>query len=180
MRARRPEPAAAHADEGHELTEQAGQATLGAYLLALRALADALAGDVEAARERAERALAMAEERAAGPRITSRWPRSAARALARRPLRPRAYSARWWRSCAASISGARRGAFPPDHLEALIALGELQQAAELLDWYSDNASASVGAPRWHPPPAAAHCCAASAGAVDESTGHAGRPRRRAV
>jgi DNA-binding CsgD family transcriptional regulator len=53
-----PGAAAAHADAGRELTEQAGQATLGAYLDALRALADAIAGDVEHARARADRALA--------------------------------------------------------------------------------------------------------------------------
>ncbi len=40
--------AAAHADEGYEVTEQTGQATLGAYLLALRALAHALAGEAQA------------------------------------------------------------------------------------------------------------------------------------
>ena len=49
-----------HADEGHALTEQTGQATVGAYLLALRALADAIAGELEQGRERAERALAGA------------------------------------------------------------------------------------------------------------------------
>ena len=60
--------AAAHADEGYELAEQTGQATLCAYLLALRALADALAGDVQAARERAERALAVADGHERAPR----------------------------------------------------------------------------------------------------------------
>ena len=46
-----------HADEGLALTEQTGQATVGAYVLALRALADAIAGELDAGRERAGRAL---------------------------------------------------------------------------------------------------------------------------
>jgi DNA-binding CsgD family transcriptional regulator len=135
------ELAAAHADEGYELAEQAGQATLCAYLLALRALADALAGDVEAARERAERALAVAENTSGRPaehfalaalgeaELSVGRAAEAARALG--PL------VAFLRREEIREPGAAR--VVPNQVEALIALGELEQASELLDWYSQNA-----------------------------------------
>ena len=54
--------AARHADEGIALAEQAGQATLVAYLLALRALAHAGVGEIDAARQTASRALELADQ----------------------------------------------------------------------------------------------------------------------
>ena len=59
--------AARHADEGFEITEQAGMATLGAYVLALRALAHAEAGDADLARQRAARALELADRTSGRP-----------------------------------------------------------------------------------------------------------------
>jgi DNA-binding CsgD family transcriptional regulator len=133
--------AAAHADEGYELAEQAGQATLCAYLLALRALADALAGDVQAARERAERALAVAEHTSGRPaehfalaalgeaELSVGRAAEACRALG--PL------VAFLRREQIREPGAAR--VVPNQVEALIALGELEQASELLAWYSQNA-----------------------------------------
>ena len=133
--------AAAHADEGYELAVQAGQATLCAYLLALRALADALAGDVEAARERAERALAVAEDTSGRPaehfalaalgEAELSVGRAAEAALALGPL------VAFLRREQIREPGAAR--VVPNQVEALIALGELEEASELLDWYSQNA-----------------------------------------
>ena len=59
--------AAAHADEGLEAAQQSGQTTLGAYLLALRALAHAEAGEAERARELAARALSLADRTSGRP-----------------------------------------------------------------------------------------------------------------
>ena len=55
------ESAAAHADAGREIAEQAGEATLASYALALRALADAHRGWADDARAAAESARAVAE-----------------------------------------------------------------------------------------------------------------------
>lgn len=134
--------AAAHADEGYELAEQGGQATLGAYLLALWALADAAAGNAEQARERAERALDLAERtggrpaehfaRAALGLLELSLGRAAEAVLALGPL------VEFVRRERIIEPGTAR--VVPDHVEALIALGELDSASELLEWYAGNAS----------------------------------------
>jgi DNA-binding CsgD family transcriptional regulator/tetratricopeptide (TPR) repeat protein len=134
--------AAARADEGYELTEQTGQATLGAYLLALRALADAAAGEAQPARERAQRALAVAER--TGGRPAEHFARAALGLLelslgraaeAAQVLGPLVEFVRRER-----ISEPGTARVVPDHVEALIALGELDSAFELLEWYAGNAS----------------------------------------
>jgi DNA-binding CsgD family transcriptional regulator len=133
--------AAAHADEGYELTEQAGQATLGAYLLALRALADAIAGDVQPARERAERALAVAADTSGRPAehfalaALGELELSLGRAAeASRALGPLVAFLR-----REQIREPGTARVVPNQVEALIALGELDSASDLLDWYSENA-----------------------------------------
>jgi DNA-binding CsgD family transcriptional regulator len=134
--------AAQHADEGYEITEQAGQATLGAYLLALRALAHAEAGEADLARERAARALDLADRTSGRPaehfalaalgliELSVGRPREAAAALG--PL------VEFLRRERIREPGTARVA--PDQVEALIALGELDAAAELLDWFAANAA----------------------------------------
>jgi DNA-binding CsgD family transcriptional regulator/tetratricopeptide (TPR) repeat protein len=133
--------AAAHADEGYDLTEQTGQATLGAYLLALRALADAAAGEEQAARERAARALAVADRTSGRP--AEHFARGALGALelslgradkAVEVLGPLVEFLRRERICEPGTARV-----VPDQIEAWIALGELEAASELLDWYSANA-----------------------------------------
>jgi DNA-binding CsgD family transcriptional regulator len=133
--------AAAHADEGYELTEQAGQATLGAYLLALRALADAMAGDAQPARERAERALTMAAHTSGRPAehfalaALGELELSLGRAAeASRALGPLVAFLRRER-----IREPGTARVVPNQVETLIALGELDAASELLDWHADNA-----------------------------------------
>jgi len=133
--------AAAHADEGYELTEQAGQATLGAYLLALRALANAMAGDAQPARERAERALTVAADTSGRPaehfalaalgELELSLGRAAEASSSLGPL------VAFLRREQIREPGTAR--VVPNQVEALIALGELEPAAELLDWHSENA-----------------------------------------
>ncbi len=133
--------AARHADEGYEVTEQAGQATLGAYLLALRALAYAEAGDAEPARERAARALALADRTSGRP--AEHFARAALGLLELSVGRPGEAAAAlgplvdFLRRERITEPGTAR--VVPDQAEALISLGELDAAAELLEWYRDNA-----------------------------------------
>jgi DNA-binding CsgD family transcriptional regulator len=135
------ESAIRNADEGLALTEQTGQATVGAYALALRALADAIAGDVDQGRERAERALAIAERTNGRP--AEHFARAALGLLEQSVGRP-AEVARvlgpfvdFLRAEQITEPGTAR--VVPDHVEALIALGDLAGAEELLDWFEGNA-----------------------------------------
>ena len=130
-----------HADEGQALTEQAGQATMGAYLLALRALADAVAGDLDEGRERAERALAVAARTNGRP--AEHFARAALGLLEQSAGRPAEVV-----SSLGPLVGFLRveqivepgtARVVPDHVEALIALGELGAAEELLGWFEGNA-----------------------------------------
>jgi DNA-binding CsgD family transcriptional regulator len=133
--------AARYADEGLEVTEQSGQATVGAYLLALRSLADAIAGEIEPGRERALRALALADRTSGRP--AEHFARAALGLLELSAGRPD-------ESCRALeplVDFLRReriiehgtARVVPDQIEALVALGELDTAAELLAWYEGNA-----------------------------------------
>ena len=156
--------AMALADEGHALTEQAGQATIGAYLLALRALADAIAGELEQGRERAERALAIAARTNGRP--AEHFARAALGLLEQSAGRPaevvRALGplVDFLRAEEIVEPGAAR--VVPDQVEALIALRELDAAEELLGWFEGNArrlnrtSALAAAARCHGLLAGAH------------------------
>jgi DNA-binding CsgD family transcriptional regulator len=130
-----------HADEGHALAEQTGQATVAAYLLALRAVADAIAGELDGGRERAERALAAAARTHGRP--AEHFARAAVGALELSAGRPaEAVHALgplvgFLRAEQIAEPGAAR--VVPDHAEALIALGELDAAEELLAWFEGNA-----------------------------------------
>jgi DNA-binding CsgD family transcriptional regulator len=133
--------AARHADEGYALTQQTGQATLGAYLLALRALADAIAGDAQKARQRAERALTVADRTSGRP--AEHFATAALGLLELSLGRP----AETNRVLAPLVEFLRRekivepgtARVVADHVEGLIAVGELGAADELLDWYEGNA-----------------------------------------
>ena len=149
--------AAAHADEGYELTAQAGQDTLGGYLLALRALAHAAAGEEGLARERAASAPSPSRTaRVAARRSTSPSPRSASsRSRSAEPPRRRRCSrplVEFLHREEIREPGTAR--VVPDYVEALIGLGELDAATEELDWYADNAQ-ELGRPS--PLAAAARC-----------------------
>lgn len=135
------ELAARHADEGLALAEQSSQTTLCAYLLALRALVHAEAGEAALARERAGRALELADRTSGRPaehfaraalgliELSAGRPSEATRALG--PL------VDFLRRERITEPGAAR--VVPDQVEALVALGDLDAAGELLDWFSANA-----------------------------------------
>jgi DNA-binding CsgD family transcriptional regulator/tetratricopeptide (TPR) repeat protein len=130
-----------YADEGHALTEQTGQATVGAYMLALRALADAIAGDVDAGREHAERALAIAARTNGRP--AEHFARAALGLLEQSVGRPaevaRALGPLVGFLRAEEIAEPGTARVVPDQVEALIALGDLAAAEELLGWFEGNA-----------------------------------------
>ena len=148
--------AAAHADEGHALTAQAGQDTLGGYLLALLALAHAAAGEEGLARERAAGALAIADRTSGRPAehfaiaalglLEVSLGRAAEAAEVLRPLVEFLHRE--------EIREPGTARVVPDYVEALIGLGELDAATEELDWYADNAR-ELGRPS--PLAAAARC-----------------------
>ena len=133
--------AAAHADEGYEISQQTGQETVRAYLLALRALAHAVAGEPDAARERAARALELADKTSGRPaehfalaalgELELSLGRAAEASDALGPL------VAFLRRERIREPGVAR--VVPNQVEALIALGELEAASELLEWYSENA-----------------------------------------
>ena len=130
-----------YADDGQALTEQTGQATIGAYLLALRALADAVAGELEEGRERAGRALAVAARTNGRP--AEHFARAALGMLELSAGRPaeavRALGPLVGFLRAEQIAEPGTARVVPDQVEALIALGELDAAEELLGWFEANA-----------------------------------------
>jgi DNA-binding CsgD family transcriptional regulator len=130
-----------HADEGCELAAAAGQETVQAYLLAVRAWADAHTGQVDDARGSAVQALAMAGR--VGGRPAEQFARAALGLLELSIDHPAA-AATWLeplvehaRAEGIVEPGATR--FVPDRIEALLATGRVEEAAELLDWYAANA-----------------------------------------
>ncbi len=130
-----------YADEGYTLTEQTGQATVGGYLLALRALADAIGGDVDAGRGRAARALEIAARTNGRP--AEHFARAALGLLEQSVGRPaevvRALGPLVDFLRAEQIAEPGTARVVPDQVEALIAIGELAAAEELLGWFAANA-----------------------------------------
>ena len=147
--------AAQIAEEGFEAALQTGQRGYQAFSLSVRALVRASFGLETEARADAEDALALAGERAMGSaRIHALWalgllelslgrPEETARLLA--PERERLL--------AAGVGEPGTIRFVPDEIEALVALGRLDEAEELLGWLEergralDRASALAAAAR---------------------------------
>ena len=130
-----------HADEGYELAEQAGQRSLEAYLLAVRALVDAHAGRADAAREAGERALALADRMTARP--AQMFARAALGLLDLSLERPAETVERlqplvgFVQAEGIAEPGATR--FVVDLVEALIDVAQFEAAQSLLEWYEENA-----------------------------------------
>jgi DNA-binding CsgD family transcriptional regulator len=121
--------ALAHAEQGRELSVQAGQVWLEAYALSLAALAEAWCGRMDACREAANRARELAARTSAVP--AEYFAGAALRWL--EPLVERA-----------ERDGLHEpGAVPfvPDALEALVAAGRLDDADGLLRVYEERAQA---------------------------------------
>ena len=133
--------AAAHADEGALRGEQVGQATLVAYSLALRALADAYRGDEDGARATAAQALALAGGTAGRP---AEHFATAALGLLELSLGRYAEAVD---VLTPLVAFARREnlrepgvtRFVPDLIEALIASERLDDAEDALAWFAANA-----------------------------------------
>lgn len=133
--------AAAYADEATARAEQAGQETLAAYGLALRALTAAYAGNEAVARSEARRALERAGSTAGRPaeqfataalgllELSLGRDAEAVEVLAPLVAYARVHEMR--------EPGLTR--FVPDLVEALVGLGELQEAENHLAWYAGNA-----------------------------------------
>ena len=128
-------------DAAREIGEQAGQDTFVAYALAVRAYADAHCGRVEEAQEAAAVALDLAEKTqmtlaqhfaTAALGLLGLSLGHAEEASAR--LAPLVAFARAEDTCEPGVIR-----FVPDHVEALIELGRLDEVEELLDWYETNA-----------------------------------------
>ena len=134
--------AAAHADEGALRGEQVGQATVVAYSLALRALADAYRGDEDAARTTAARALALAGGTAGRP---AEHFATAALGLLELSLGRNAEAVS---VLAPLVAFARQqelrepgvSRFVPDLVEALVAGEQPDEAEEQLAWFEANAA----------------------------------------
>ncbi len=119
-----------------------GQETLCAYLLALRAVVHADAGEPDACRAAAGRALELAERTSGRPaehfataalgRLELSLGRPAEAVAVLGPL------VEFLRREQIREPGTAR--VVPDHIEALVALGELDAAEELLGWYAANAA----------------------------------------
>jgi DNA-binding CsgD family transcriptional regulator/DNA polymerase III delta prime subunit len=135
------ERAWSHAEAGRELAEQAGEETVASYALALGALADAHRGRTDEARAAGERALDLARKTHGTPTLLF-----AASALGLLELSlGRAQAAA--DHLAPIVAFARRERhgepgmtrFAVDHVEALIELGQLDEATDVLDWYETKA-----------------------------------------
>jgi DNA-binding CsgD family transcriptional regulator len=130
-----------NAEAAREIAEQAGQRAVVAYGLAVRALSDAHRGRERETREAAEAALAIGRETQFTPvlqfaaaalgllELSLGRPEEAAQQLA-----PLVEFARTEGICEPGLTR-----YATDHVEALVELGRLEEAAELLDWQEGNA-----------------------------------------
>jgi DNA-binding CsgD family transcriptional regulator len=130
-----------NAEAAREIAEQAGQEAVGGYALAVRALADAYRGHEQDARDAAELAFELGRATEFTPvtqfagsalgllELSLGRPAEAAEHLA-----PLVELARAERICEPGLTR-----YVPDQVEALVELGRLDEAGELLDWYEGNA-----------------------------------------
>ncbi len=128
-------------EAAREIGEQAGQETFVGYAQAVRAYSEAHRGRVEEAREAAAVALELGKKTQMTLAVhfataalgllelsLGRGEEAAAR------LAPLVELARAEETCEPGVTR-----FVPDHVEALVELGRLDEAGELLDWYEANA-----------------------------------------
>jgi DNA-binding CsgD family transcriptional regulator len=130
-----------NAEAAREIAEQAGQEAVGGYALAVQALADAHRGREQEAREAAGHALELGRATELTP--VTQFARAALGLLelslgrhaeAAEQLSPLVELARAERICEPGLTR-----YVPDQIEALVGLGRLDEAAELLDWHEGNA-----------------------------------------
>lgn len=130
-----------HAEEGYELAGQAGQPSLEAYLLGVRALVDAHAGRADAARDAGERALALADRMSARP---AQMFATAALGLLELSLEQPAATVERLKPLlefvqSEGIADPCWTRFTIDLVEALIEVAQIDEAQSVLEWYEGNA-----------------------------------------
>jgi DNA-binding CsgD family transcriptional regulator len=135
------EPAWRDAEAAREIAEQAGQEMLVGYALAVRALSDVGRGRATEAREAAEVALELGQAAQFTPVLQVAGAAlgllelSLGRAEeAADRLAPLVRFARMEQICEPGLTR-----YVPDQVEALVELGRLEEAEDLLDWYEGNA-----------------------------------------
>jgi DNA-binding CsgD family transcriptional regulator len=135
--------AARVADEGYELALQMGQRPQQAWSLSARALVRASFGLEAEARADAERALALAGERGmAVARINGLWALGLLELALDRPAETaRLLAPERERLLAAGVAEPGSIRFVPDEIEALIALGRLDEAEPPLGWLEQRGRA---------------------------------------
>jgi len=130
-----------NAEAAREIAEQAGQEAVGGYARAMQALADAHRGREQEAREAAARALELGRTTELTP--VTQFAGSALGLLELSLGRPAEAAehlaslvelARAERICEPGLTR-----YVPDQVDALVELGRLDDAGELLDWYEGNA-----------------------------------------
>jgi DNA-binding CsgD family transcriptional regulator len=135
------EGALRNAEAAREIAEQAGQRTLVAYGLAVRALAEAHRGREPEAREAAEAALDLGRAMQFTP--VSQFAGAAIGLLELSLGRPEETAGQLTPlvelARAEEISEPGLTRYVPDQVEALIELGRPEEASELLDWHEANA-----------------------------------------
>ncbi|MGH3042343.1 MAG: LuxR C-terminal-related transcriptional regulator [Gaiellaceae bacterium] len=143
------------AEEGYEVALQTGQRPQQAWSLSIEALVRASLGLEAEARADAEEALALAGERGmAVARIHAVWALGLLELSLERPDETtRLLAPQRERLLAAGIAEPGTIRFVPDEIEALVALGRLEEAEEVLGWLEergralDRASALAAAAR---------------------------------
>ena len=126
--------------DGQAAAEQSGQELFDAYNLALKALANAQLGDEASARGAARRALDLAD-------VRSRYVGLVAASAVGHLELALGHPERAVEALVSTLDFARRESiaepaairFVVDHVEALVELGRVDEASELLDWYEGNA-----------------------------------------
>jgi tetratricopeptide (TPR) repeat protein len=155
-----------HAEEGRNLAVEAGQVASEAALVADLALVEALTGNEAASREDAVKAMRLAGLSGANDaERTAAWAMGLLQLSAGDPsvavAGPTSLVADA-RAAGIAEPGALR--FVPDAIEALVAAGRTDDAAEMLEWYGTAAGASN---RVHASAAAARCAGLLLAARDE-------------
>jgi DNA-binding CsgD family transcriptional regulator len=130
-----------HSEEGYELAEQAGQRSLEAYLLGVRALVEAHTGRPEVARDAGEHALALADSMNARP---AQLIATAALGLLDLSLQQPAATVERLRPLSEFVQNEEIAdpcwtRFAIDLVEALIEDAQIDEARSLLEWYEGNA-----------------------------------------
>jgi DNA-binding NarL/FixJ family response regulator len=135
--------AAQSAEEAHEAAMETGQRTQLAFALSSRALVRAGQGLEQGARADATAALALADELGYGPPLA---PAAWALGVLELSLERTAETARALGPIRERLLGAGVGEpgfvpFVPDEIEALVALGRIDEAQALLEWFDERARA---------------------------------------